>query len=820
MPRMRTGLSWLDVKLAIRMFLRYPGLSAVAVIGMAAAITIAGGAYSLMDEIRDPVVPLEEGHRVVSLYNQDRKGGRLVATARDVAAWREQAGSLIDIGAYRSVARNLIARGGAPEPVRVAEMSAAGFRVARVDAMRGRYLQDTDELPSAPPVAVIGEQVWARRFGSDPAILGEDIQLGDTHYTVVGIMPAAFVFPVNFEFWTPLRMSGAGGPEQTSAVQPFARLAPGATLGTARAEMEAIGQRAAAAFPNTHGQLSPRVLPYSHAYFDLQDPAMAMRIRLVQGLVSLLLVVVAVNVSILVYARTATRQGEIALRTALGAGRRRIVMQLFVEALALSTVAALTGLTLVAVALRYIRAVLEQALGRLPFWLEFELTTSTVFYAGGLAVLAASIIGVLPALKATGRRVQNNLQTLSAGSGSGMQLGRMWTFLIVAQVAFAVAVLPTVVYQSWFFTRASNADIGFAAEQFITARVEMDRGTAPVLGQSADREFAARRGARQAELLRRISEEPGVAAVTFGVARPGEEAPAVVELEGGATSDPYSVRSTRVDPAFFNVFDLPVVVGRGLTSADAADAAPAVLVNRVFATLAFGDTNPIGRRIKYVEGGTRDRWYEIAGVVENFPGDQLVGEQPLPKLYHAASISEVVGPVLSVHLRGTSPMEFNPRLRELAAAVDPDLQLQRIQSLDQAMREAQPTMRLAAAVLLSLTLSIVGLSAAGIYAMMSFTVAQRRREIGIRAALGADPRRLLLGIFSRAMGQLGLGAAIGIACALALGQLTADPAAHDWAQTLSVPFVALLMVAIGLAAAMGPARRGLRVQPTEALRSS
>ena len=136
------------------------------------------------------------------------------------------------------------------------------------------------------------------------------------------------------------------------------------------------------------------------------------------------------------------------------------------------------------------------------------------------------------------------------------------------------------------------------------------------------------------------------------------------------------------------------------------------------------------------------------------------------------------------------------------------------------MREAQPMMRLAAAVLLGLTLSIVGLSAAGIYAMMSFTVAQRRREIGIRAALGADPRQLLIGIFSRAVSQLGLGAALGIVCALALGQLTADGTPNDWAQTLSVPFVAVLMIAIGLAAAMGPARKGLRVQPTEALRSS
>ena len=819
--RMRLGLSWLDVKLAARMFVRYPGLSAVSVVGMAAAITIAGGAYSLLDEMTSTSVPLDEGDRVVSVYNYDLDAQQLQARFDDLQAWRAQVSLLVDLGAYRAVNRNLIAPGAAPEVVRVAEMTASGFRLARVAPLRGRFLRDGDELPAAPPVAVIGAAVWERRFGSDPGVLGTAIQLGDTQYTIVGVMPADFVFPVNFEYWTPLRIDGSRFPPGKSPLlQPFARLAPGATLAAARAEMEAVGQRASAESPTTHGQVRPRVLPYSYAYFDLHNPQNVVSIRMMQGLVSLLLMVVAVNVSILVYARTATRQGEIAVRGALGASRRRIVTQLFVEALALSSVAAVAGLLLVVVALRYIRAALEDALGRLPFWLELELTLQTVFYVGGLAILAASIIGVVPALKATGRRVQANLQTLSAGGGSRMQLGRTWTILIVAQVAFAVAILPTVVYQAWFLTSASNADPGFAAEQFISARVQMDRGTAPATGDAADRAFAARRGARQGDLLRRLSEEPGVAAVTFGVVRPGEESPANVDVEGSLNAEGHAVRSTRVGTSYFDVFGLPMIAGRGLNPGDASEAAPAVIVNRTFAARILGEGNPIGRRIKYQSEGSAARWYEVVGVVEDMPGDALVGEKPLPKVYHATTIEQMTSPVLAIHLRGTTPAEFNGRLRELAAAVDPDLQLQRIQTLDEAMREGQPTMRLAAAVMLGLTLSIVVLSAAGIYAMMSFTVARRRREIGIRAALGADPRQLLMGIFSRALAQLALGAAIGMACAIGFDRLMAAGVEKDWADTLILPGVALFMVMVGLMATLGPARQGLRVQPTEALRSS
>ena len=819
--RSRLGLSWLDVKLAARMFVRYPGLSAIGVIGMAAAITIAGGAYSLLDEISSTSVPLDEGDRVVSVYNYDLDAQRLTARFHDLQAWREQLSSLADLGAYRSVTRNLIAPGAAPEAVRVAEMTASGFRLARVAPVRGRYLQDSDELPAAPPVTVIGEAVWGRRFGSDPNILGTVIQLGDTPYTIVGVMPADFVFPLNFEYWTPLRIDASRFQVgESPSLQPFARLAPGATLASARAEIDAVGQRASASSPKTHGQLRPRVLPYSHAYFDLHDPRNVTTIRMVQAVVSLLLVVVAVNVSILVYARTATRQGEIAVRGALGASRRRIVTQLFVEALVLSGVAAVVGLTLVAVALRYIRGVLEQALGRLPFWLEFELTLPTIVYVGGLAVLAASIIGVVPALKATGRRVQANLQMLSAGGGSGLRLGRTWTFLIVVQVAFVVAILPSVVYQAWSLTRASNADPGFPAEQFISASLQMDRGTAPSTGEADDRAFERRRGARHGELLRRLGEEPGVAAVTFGLVRPGEESEVDVDLEGSPRAEGYAARSTRIGITYFDVFGLPILMGRALNAGDADASAPAVIVNRAFAGRILGEGNPIGRRIKYKGDGSAAPWYEIVGVVENLPGDQLVGQRPLPKVYHATTIEQVASPVLAVHLRGTTPAEFNGRLREIVAAVDPDLQLQRIQTLDEAMREAQPTMRLGAAVLVGLTFSIVVLSAAGIYAMMSFTVARRRREIGIRAALGANPRRLLIDIFSRALKQLAAGAAIGTMGALGLGQLTAPAAEKDWASILILPGVALFMVMVGLAAAFGPARQGLRVQPTEALRSN
>jgi predicted permease len=699
----------------------------------------------------------------------------------------------------------------------------------------GRPLLDADEHPSAPPVLVIGYDVWQSTFGGDPAVLGREVQLGDKFHAIVGVMPAGFAFPIRHGFWVPLRVEASryqrgDGPE----LFVFGRLADDATYDAAQAQLTASAERTAAQFPVTHERIRSTVVPYTFPFFDMDSPEAVWLGRLVQVLFALLLAIVSVNVAILVYARTARRQGEFAVRTALGAARGRIVAQLFVEALLLAAVAAVVGLFATAVGLRYINEAMSQVYGLLPFWWDFRLSPGVVLYVGMLALFGAAIVGVVPALKATGPRVASDLQRISSGGGSGMRLGGTWTALIVTQVAFAVALMPAAIYQAYDAVRLGTATPGFAADEFLVTTVTRDPGSAP----AEARELRARYARSFDALAGRMAGDPAVADWTFAVTSPGAEAAMVIEIEGvDGPSEPvnYNIREgsraghlagmNRVAPTFFTTFDVPLLAGRRLALADATADSTAVLVNQAFARDMLGNEDVLGGRIRYVgrsgdaPPGTvmLDRWYEIVGVVGDFPPQLDVSGASRPKLYHAGGADTIQPATLLLRMRGVSSGDVSQRLREASASVDPNLQLRGLATLDTLLRQDQNMMRTVAAVLLGLTGAVLLLSSAGIYAMMSFTVAQRRKEIGIRAALGADPRRLLGTLFSRAIRQLAAGAALGISIALLLEYATGGELMRGHAAVV-LPVVAVLITVVGLLATLGPARRGLRIHPTEALR--
>lgn len=315
-------------------------------------------------------------------------------------------------------------------------MTASGFRVARVAPVLGRPLLAGDEPVGAPPVIVIAYEEWQRRFDGDPDVIGREVRLDTTVHTVVGVMPEGFRFPVNHRYWVPLRLDPAT--DEVGAgreIQMFARLTDGATLEQAQTELNTIGRRMAAAYPETHEHLRPAIRPYTHPFVGIESPARAWLIRTFQVGLSLLLVLVSVNVAILVYARAAARVGEIAVRSALGASRWRVVTQLFAEALVLCAAAAVLGLGIVALGFRFFEELMtEGSANALPFWMTLDLSPPLIAYAAGLAVLAAAIVGVVPALKATARALQGSLQQLTS-RGSRMQLGRVWTTLIIVQVS-------------------------------------------------------------------------------------------------------------------------------------------------------------------------------------------------------------------------------------------------------------------------------------------------------------------------------------------------------------------------------------------------
>ncbi|HLM66636.1 MAG TPA: ABC transporter permease, partial [Longimicrobium sp.] len=421
---MKTAISWIDVRLGVRMLWKNPALTIVGGLAMALAIAIGAGVFGFSWSLLYPRLPLDEGDRIVALENWNIRGeDPLRRSLHDFVEWRQELRMVREVSAFRTVSRNLIAPDGTAEPVRVAEMSASGFRVARVAPALGRPLVEEDERPGAPPVVVIGHDVWRTRFGGDPRVVGRTVRLGNTVHTVAGVMPRGFAFPVNHAYWIPLRHSPTDHPRgEGPELFIFGRLAPGASGEQAQAELDAVGRRTAAAHPQTHADARPQVLNYTYPVTGIQDLPL-WEATLMQALVSLLLVVVAVNVAVLIYARTATRRGEIAIRTALGASRRRIVAQLFAEALVLSAAAAAVGLLLAGAGLRMVHGIMKlEDPNASAFWMDFGLRPATVLYVVGLTVLATVIAGVLPALGATGRRVQDSLRQL--GGGTGLRLGR------------------------------------------------------------------------------------------------------------------------------------------------------------------------------------------------------------------------------------------------------------------------------------------------------------------------------------------------------------------------------------------------------------
>jgi predicted permease len=820
--------SWrLDVKLGFRMLVKYPGLALSGGVGIAVAVAIAAGGFSVVQRNYLAPLPFDEGDRIVSIELWDSQANQPeTRVLRDFQIWREGLKSIRALSAYRSLTPNLIEPGVPPESVQVAAMSASGFGVVRVPALLGRVLTESDENSGAPAVVMISEEVWRGRFASDPAILNRRIQLGTVAYSIVGVMPKGFAFPIHHHFWVPLR-TGPAQPEPLAgpSLAVFGRLTQGATLDSAQAELTASGQRAAQAHPELYAKLHPQVAPYPLPILQVHGREDMAGLVAMQGLVVSLLVLVCLNVAILVYTRTAMRQAEIELRTALGASRGRIILQLFLEALVLSLVAAAGGVVIAAFALRSVTGATQHIAAELPFWVSFRLTPEAVLYAAALSVLAALIVGVVPGLQATGGRLESGLRVVGAG-GVGMRLGKTWTVLIVAQVGFAVALLPPSVLNAWGSLQSGLAGPGFAAGQFLSAQLGLDPAAADgAVGLRPD--DAVRFAGRLRELMRKLEAEPRVTGVTFAMTEPGDEPGARIEAKEGQ-GGLYAARSSRVAVNYFRVFDVPVLAGRGFEAGDTAPANPGqapqggmVVVNRSLAQIVFGG-NALGKHLRYVEHARgKDepgRWYEIGGVVSDFPTGVSAGRDDATlKVYHAVSPGQVRPAALALRLRGGPPATFGPRLRQVAGTLDPELSLRDVRSLEDALRKEQWIRRLEAGVLLGVTVSVLLLSSAGIYALMSFTVSQRRREIGIRVALGASRTRIVVAVFSRALVQLAAGVAVGGLLGLGLTQVSGWSLTEGDAPGV-MAVVVLFILAVGLLAALGPTRQSLRIQPTEALR--
>jgi predicted permease len=855
----------MDLKLGGRMLAKYPGLTIVGGVAMAFAIWVGIVIFQVVGLFVHPTLPLPQGARLVEIRSTDVAANvEEQKVLHDFLEWRQSLRSLTDVGAWRDSSRNLIIpAGGDARPVNVAEMSVSGFHVADGEPLMGRVLVEADEQPAAPGVAVIGYDVWRTRFGSDPHVLGRSVQLGSEHTIVVGVMREGFEFPVSHDVWLPLKTAVLDQrPRSGPAITVFALLAPGETMQTAQAEVTTASRRAATELPATHQHLESRVRPYAMMAAP-GGPGDQPIMYSIYFFTAMLLILICGNVGLLLFARAASREADLVVRTALGASRGRLVAQMFAEALVLGGVAAIVGVTAANFALRTWGVVfLETNLGRLPFWFDLSLSPRAFAVAIVLTVAGAAVAGIMPALKIT-RGMGQRLKQTTAGSG-GLQFGGVWTVVIVAQVA-ATVMFPAVVYMEQSLLRGvQDFDPGFANQQYLAVQIERDY---PVDGGSnvdtATRERNARLAATLEELRRRLAAQPGVAGVTFTEDLPTTNHPQkIIEMgydldlsdgasaksDGGASplargsnAKPPLREATvaAVDPSYFEALDAPVLAGRGFTTADAVSGTRVAIVDLGFVDQVLQGRNAVGQQVRFRYPGPASRrwgpgnpddpagqgdWYEVIGVVRELGVGAPTQAGRAAGLYLPAT-PDLFDPIhMMVHVRGGDPMTLAPQVRDAAMALDPSLRLVDAQRANEANNDILWVMGLWLRITGVLSSLAIVLSLAGIYAVLSFTVARRTREIGVRVALGASRQRVVVAAFRRPLLQVALGIAVGTAViftAAALIKYTELPGSEN---DLSPQGMArmigygIVMLGVCMLGCVVPTRRALNIQPTIALR--
>jgi putative ABC transport system permease protein len=815
-------MSLLDFRLGARMLVRYPVLTVIGTAALAYAIAIGATMFALVSLMLWPSLPLPDGDRIVSIRMHDDAANTFEDRASaDYLRWGGAVSTLEDLGAGRLLSRNLTMADEAVEPVKVAEVTASTFRTGRVAPIMGRALNDQDAAAAAPPVLVLGEWLWRTKFAGDPAIIGRSVMFGQTPTAVVGVMPEAFKFPSTAEVWVPLRIAATEAPRAGASIRIWARLKAGVTLDAANAELRAVGARASADWPATHAKLRPEVRPFAWAAMEL-GPTNRALVASFNLPFALLLLLISANVALLMFARAATRESEIVVRTALGATRGRVIMQFFSEALLLSGLALVAGLALASNGIRWAISIatLANEGEPLPFWFYQPLPTVSIAYACGLAILAAFVTGVLPALKVT-RALSPRLRESSAGGG-GLKFGGVWTVVIVAQIAVTVT-FPVVTFfvqrDAW---QIEHRQIGVPPAQVLSARLSRDRDLSP------ERFAAAVRQVRSG-----MTSVPGVGRVAVGDKLPlmwsGHYE--IQVDEGGAgphedeLPDAYRISTAAVDPDFFAAFDAAPLAGRLFTASDYTGTPRVAIVNQPFVDRVLGGRSPIGRRIRYTavdeQAGQRpplandQPWIEIVGLVRDIG---MAGELD-PKIagaYIPLDLTSTAGVYVAARVgAGADLKAASAALRRLGAEADPMLRITDVKTLDHvndsALRQIEFLTKLTGA----LSLAALILSLSGIYAVMSFAVSRRTREIGIRVALGCGRPRVVLSILRRPLTQVATGVAVGAALVFLLsGQVGLS---LNYALALSG--YVLVVCAVCLLACVVPARRAMNVDPIAALRA-
>lgn len=810
------NLLFQEFRHAARKLLRAPGFTAIAVLTIALGIGATTAVFSVVYNVLLKPLPYRDAGQLVSVESV-RNGDPMPMSPLDFMDYREQARSFTGLAAIDRGTINLTGVGSQPVRLRSTRVSASFFEVLGVNAVRGRLFRAGEDEPGAPRVVVLSYATWRSEFGGDPRVIGQTVSLDGNPYSVIGVAPSWMRYPENTELWVPMQFQPYEidpGNRGAHSLDGIARLAPGVTVQAATRDLGRVAGRLAAAYPESNAEFGAGAYPLQAQIVQNARAALLM----LMGAVAFVLLVACTNVANLLLVRASAREAEMAVRTALGASRWRIVRQLAAESVLLAGLGTGAGLVLAAWAVDALVAFGPRGLPRLD---EVSMDGRVVAFAAALAVVTGLLFGAAPAIHVLRADISEMLRGGGRGA-SGRRTGqRTRHALVVVETALAVVLLVGAGLFLRSFTRLVAQDPGFSPMHVTTATVSL-----PANKYRLDRDastFVDR-------LTARVRALPGVRDVAVGFGRPlyRGHIRTGFEVAGWPPSTPNSRRIVTVrpvSPSYFAVLGIPLDSGRQFTATDRADAPQVVLVNEELVRRYFKGRAPIGERLtlgwdrdtvewgaKSAVGGT------IVGVVRDVT-EAGPGSKVEPIVYTPFAQVPVTDITVLVQAKGTLASVASG-LRSALRGVDPDLPLFDVTTMDAALAESVAQPRFYTMLLSGFAGVALLLAAIGIYGVIAYSVSLRHREIGIRLALGATRDRVLRLTMRQGVVLAAAGIPVGLVAAFWLTRYVSgllfgvgglDP--------LTFGVVPLVLMAVAAVASYVPARRAARVDPVVTMRA-
>jgi len=797
-----------DLRYAARMLAKTPGFTAVAVAALALGIGSTTAVFSVVQPFLAPVVPFERPPELVILYGSNPRDPFEMRwlSAADFVTYRDQTKSFSSMALLAWPQGMNLSGGDEPVIVRGARVSVELFGVLGTPARIGRGFLPEDARPDAPPVAVLSHRLWQERFGGNREALGGAVKLNDRMYTIVGVMPQRMDFPGGAELWVPITPSAVhSAPQQNFAA--IARLRPGAGIEQAQCEMQVLAAQLAEAHPETNAGTTV----ITRSLVDWMTADFAGLPVVLLGAVGFVLLIACANVANLLLARAATRQREMAVRVAMGAGRGQLVRLLLTESLLLAALGLSAGLLFAAWAMEAVRASLPD-LARLP---EPEWNTPVLAFALGATLLTVVLFGLAPALAASKVDLTQSLQEGAARSGS-RRSRRLRNALVAGEVGLAVILLAGAGVTLRSLVNFRSIELGFNPENVTSMWVNLP--SYKYAHPSEERAFAE----SVMERLRAFPAAEAVAATTRINLPADRDTGQRITVPGytHAPGDEEIVHTAQaITPDFFRVLQIPVLHGRGFTAADQASNGGAAIVNERLARKFWPEQDPLGRTLKLGGPQSENPWLTVVGVVRDVvhPAWYELSEETLDVYLQAGS-----GSLRSIEfLVRVAPGATLPgsALRDAVWAVDREQPILRVSTMPEIIDRESFGQRAIASLLGTFAGTALLLAALGLYGLLAYVVVQRTQEIGVRMALGAMPRDVLRLVVSSGLKLALAGCVIGLAGAVALTRLLESVLYNvSGVDPLTFVLVPLVLLSVALAACLAPARRAMRVDPMVALR--